>query len=118
MHEPHGLVFHVGAEIGAENPASREQIERKLTEQGLEEAGQTAAYHCQDTALKLKPWMTPPCWLRTARDVKAALREALPDAHGNRRAGELVERLLAAGLSRYEPDPVDALERAEQSRLQ
>jgi hypothetical protein len=71
-------------QMRAENPASREQIERKLTEQGLEEAGQTAAYHCQDTALKLKPWMTPPCWLRTARDVKAALREPLPDAHGKR----------------------------------
>jgi hypothetical protein len=35
---------------------------------------------------------------------------------GRRAAAELLRRLLAAGLSRYEPDPVNALERLEAER--
>jgi hypothetical protein len=35
------------------------------------------------------------------------------DQRGLREAGEVLQRLLRAGLSRYEPDPLGALERAE-----
>jgi hypothetical protein len=51
-------------------------------------------------------------WLRTDSDVAAALATPPPDLSGDRTAGQLVERLLAAGLSRYEPDPEVALAKA------
>jgi hypothetical protein len=35
------------------------------------------------------------------------------EQHGRREAGEMLKRLLEAGLSRYEPDPVAAIARAE-----
>jgi hypothetical protein len=83
------------------------QIEEMLSERGFAEAGPFAAYLLQCSRLVLKPWMAPPC---------AAHEEVGPteydDCYGNRRAEvELLRRLLAAGLSRWEPDPVAALER-------
>lgn len=46
--------------------------------------------------------------LRTDDDVRDAL--SMPHDHsGRREAGEIVQRLLAAGLSRYEPNPLEAL---------
>jgi hypothetical protein len=96
----------------AESDLERERFDREVAERGWQHAAETAAYHCQDAALKLRPWQTPPCWLCTDDDVAAAL--AMPhDQSGYRAAGELVQRLLAAGLSRYEPDPIAALEAAE-----
>jgi hypothetical protein len=88
------------------------QIEQKLRDEPWEDVGRFAAYSCQDKNLKLQPWQVPPCWLRTDRDVEAAL--SMPHDHsGRREAGELVQRLLAAGLSRDEPDPLGALARVE-----
>ncbi len=91
------------------------QIEDKLARDPWEKVGSFASYSRQDTNLCLKPWQVPPCWLRTSDDLKAAL--AMPNDHSGRRAaGELVRRLLDAGLSRYEPDPIGALERVEAQR--
>jgi hypothetical protein len=90
------------------------QIEDKLASEAWEEVGAFASYSCQDANLRLKPWQVPPCWIRTAGDLKAAL--AQPHDHsGLRAAGELVRRLLAAGLSRFEPDPIIALAHTEAS---
>jgi hypothetical protein len=96
----------------AESAATRQQIDAMLRSRTWEEVARFAAYCCQDRALRLKPWMSPPCWLRTDADVKAALATPPPDLGGDRAAGQLVERLLAAGLSRYEPDPETALAKA------
>jgi hypothetical protein len=93
------------------------QIESMLASQPWEEVGVFAVYSCQDDNLHLEPWQVPPCWLRTDADVQAAL--SMPHDHtGRREAGELVQRLLAAGLSRYEPDPLTAVEAAEQRARQ
>ena len=61
----------------------------------------SAAFHCQMTALNLLPWQSPPC--------VAHIIEPRRDEH----AAELLHRLLAAGSSRYEPDPIAALAEAE-----
>jgi hypothetical protein len=89
------------------------QIERMLREEPREDVGEFAAYACQDRALRLKPWQTPPCWLRTDAAVRIALLEPPPDLKGRRFAAELVQQLLAAGLSRFEPDPLRSLAAAE-----
>jgi hypothetical protein len=66
---------------------------------GSFEAKRQAAYNCQTNNLKLKPWESPPMW----GDVRGG------DASARIKARELLGKLLAAKLSRYEPDPVSAL---------
>jgi hypothetical protein len=87
----------------AESPDSAKQIEHKLAREGFEEAGHFAAYHVQYHVLRLKPWETPPCdpWGNYCSD-----------------AIELRDRLLAAGLSVYEPDPARALAQIERAKVQ
>ena len=77
------------------------------------EAARGAAYACQCRALRLKPWQLPPSQVS---DLESALRVPDNDIHGWRAAAELLQRLLAAGLSQFEPDPLRALERAEAAR--
>jgi hypothetical protein len=64
------------------------------------EVATSAAYHCQLEALNCLPWQDPPMFGDTDRPTR--------DQH----AAELLRRLLDAGLSRYEPNPIVALERA------
>ena len=92
-----------------ENEMRRQQIDRMLRMWPWMETARYAAYSCQDRALHLKPWQTPPCWLRDDDDVAAALATPTPDLSGDRAAARLVTQLLAAGLSRYEPDIEGAL---------
>jgi hypothetical protein len=63
----------------------------------------SAAYSCQMDNLRLRPWQDPPCWACDDKPVD-------DHTHGRVAAWELRRRLLKAGLSQYEPDPVAALE--------
>jgi hypothetical protein len=78
------------------------QIECKLKVDWIE-AGESAAYSCQVRVLGLKPWQSPPCY-----------GDAQPGHDGHADAAVLLKRLLDAGLSRWEPDPVAALAKIEQ----
>jgi hypothetical protein len=53
---------------------------------------------------------TPPCWIT---DLATAMREPFGDPRGEREAAELLQKMLAAGLSRFEPDPLAAFDRIE-----
>ena len=80
----------------------RSQIDRQLDSRPWEEVGAFAAYSCQMKSLRLKSWELPPCEVRVDNtDPECAY------------AAKLLRRLLAAGLSRYEPDPVSALQAVE-----
>ena len=70
------------------------------------------ASHCQSRSLNLQAWQTPPMWVR---DLDAALREPFGGKRGDREAAELLQRMLDAGLSKYEPDPLAALDQAMRS---
>jgi hypothetical protein len=98
--------------VRAEGPNETRWIDDHLRTNGFFEAGHLASYHRQYRALQLKPWEFPPIWID---DVRATLKEP-PDFKDRHRAAKLLRRLLAAGLSRYEPDPLTALERAEAER--
>ena len=78
----------------AESPGRAAQIADKLRAEPWEDVAEFAAYCCQCEALDLKPWQDPP--------LNAEIRPD-PDALA------LLVKLLGAGLSRYEPDPVTAL---------
>ena len=78
----------------AESPGRAARIADKLKDEPWEEVAEFAAYCCQIDNLGLKPWMDPPMYAEIRPD---------PDAL------TLLMKLLGAGLSRYEPDPVAAL---------
>jgi len=64
-----------------------------------EDVARSAAYHCQIAALHLRPWENPPMF-------------AFEDDPRDAAAWALRCRLIAAGLSVFEPNPPAALEAA------
>jgi hypothetical protein len=93
-----------------ESSAHREQVDGLLKERDWFSVATLAAYGMQCERLGLRPWQTPPCELGDP-DAYELMRD--DDHRGLRAAARLVKRLRAAGLSRYEPDPLHALEAAE-----
>jgi len=85
-------------EIAMRDPSRKEQLESKVNSyRGVEpepwtEVAEFAAFCVQSDTLHLKPWECPPC---SAYDDKAAMK--------------LLDRILEAGLSQWEPDPLGAL---------
>jgi hypothetical protein len=79
------------------------QMQRKLKDDAWIEAALFAAYAMQDDTLRLKSWQPAPCWMGDERPV-----DDFPLA-GRVAAWEVRRRLIASGLSAYEPDPIGAL---------
>jgi hypothetical protein len=92
----------------SKEPSDRKQIERTLDEDGWQKAADSAVYHCQMNALRLRPWQSPPCWI-DSRDIKPIITRGDDGVTGDYAAAKLLQRMLAHGLSRWEPDPVAAL---------
>ena len=74
------------------------QLVNMLKDRPWIEVATFAAYGCQRRALKLKPWNEPPCWGGEDPPGKAA---------------RWLDRMLAAGISQWEPDPKGALAKAK-----
>ena len=87
------------------DPSRAQQLDDKLQDESWDEVAEFAAYVCQTEALHLKPWQVPPC----------SVDQDDPD-ETNKRAQGLLRRMLAAGLSRYEPDPLTALKAKQGKR--
>lgn len=68
-------------------------------------------YSVQIDSLGLLPWQHPPC-----RASLADLDQPYDDPSGRRESAEVLKRLFDAGLSRYEPSPLQALQRVEAER--
>ena len=69
-----------------------------LKDRPRREVGEFAVYWLQMRALRLRPWMFPPCWVSLDDDDP----EHAP-------AVALLRRLIDNNLSRYEPNPKAAL---------
>ena len=80
-------------EIAMRNPKLAAQLDDQLKERPWLEVAEFASYCCQVDSLNLLPHQSPPCGF-IGNDPDAA---------------DLLRRLLDAGLSRYEPDPIAAL---------
>jgi hypothetical protein len=87
----------------------RNQIDAKLETESWEEVAMFASYVCQHRSLNLRPWQLPPCEV----DVGDEDEPAMGPKGGKRSAALLLQRMLAAGLSKFEPDPIGALARVE-----
>jgi hypothetical protein len=82
------------------------QISCKIAEEGWRQAAEFAASHRQTIALHLKPWQLPPS------DVVES------DAHDPLRAEavRLLHKMLAHGVSRYDPNPLAAIAAAKKQK--
>jgi len=87
------------------NPLRAEQIDSKLKDEPWEKVAKFAADVLQFERLHLKPWHETP----------AFVDEDNPPAR-DREAAQLCRRMLALGISRYDPDPLGAVEAAEAAR--
>jgi hypothetical protein len=95
-------------ELTQTEPVRARQIADKLKTEGWRSVAEFAASCCQHRALATRPWELAP--------ISVDEDDPIPDGDDHRRTGraiKLLRRLLAAGLSRYEPDPIEALARVE-----
>ena len=92
----------IDAVNAGDDAASIKQVADKLAEAGFEDAGRFAASCAQSKSLRLKPWQEPPC----------AADEDDPNER-DKAAQKLLREMLAAGVSRYHPDPLAAIEAAK-----
>jgi hypothetical protein len=85
-----------------ESVGRRRQVESMLQERPWEAVGRFCATLLQGGSLRLKPWESAPAEVTN-------LDSRYPD---ERMAAQLVQELSTLGLSKYEPDPLAAIERA------
>jgi hypothetical protein len=95
----------------AEDAGRRKQIDSMLADEPWEDVAVFAATCAQTRSLRLQPWQLPPF-----RASLADLDQPPGDPSGRRESAELLRRLLDAGLSPFEPDPLRALERKPKRR--
>jgi hypothetical protein len=80
--------------LRGKEPGRADQVRDMLREDGWEYAAKFCSSLLQRQRLQLKPWDKPPCRLDSPDDSPA---------------GRLLRRMLAAGMSRYDPNPIQVL---------
>ena len=91
------------------SPTQRRQIDAQLAKgDDWEDVATYCAFHMQMESLHLPPWQPPPCRVHVA----SALNETDPQ-RGYRAVDVLRQRMAAAGVSKWAPNPVAACEAVE-----
>jgi hypothetical protein len=80
--------------LEGKEPGRADQVRTMLREDGWEYAAKFCSSLLQRQRLQLKPWDRPPC---------------RSEADDDSEAGRLLAQMLAAGMSRFEPDPIQLL---------
>jgi hypothetical protein len=95
-------------EIARKDPVPRRRIDEALADgEDWERSRGDCARRCEHDALNLMPWQLAPLYY--TNHLESALRET----SGRREACEVLKKLLALGLSKFEPNPLRAIEQAE-----
>jgi hypothetical protein len=92
-------------QIAQRDPFRAQQLQSKLKDEAWVAVAEFAAYSCQIDALNLKPWESPPC--HADEDNSDPQDKA---------AQHLLRRMLTAGVSRFDPDPLAALRQASRRK--
>jgi hypothetical protein len=96
-----------------ESAASREQIDDKLLSEPWFEVATFCAYGAQSAALALKPWECwPPCTVEPDDTDEPGLEH-----RSIGKSAALLRRMLACGVSRWDPDPLAAINAAKVGRV-
>jgi hypothetical protein len=92
-------------------------VDNLLQSRGLAETGKWAAANMQFVTLRSKPWLTLPCNLSDA-DVDRILArgDGGSDLRGEYAAAVLAKRMQRYGISKYHPNPEQALREAERAK--
>jgi hypothetical protein len=100
--------MRLAIEVLRKDPELGDSVAAMLQNQSEQEVGLFAASICQTRSLKLKAWECPPC---DSANVET------PSDHYGARPNEvmLLRQMLAAGVSRYHPDPMRALTEVERA---
>ena len=95
------------------DPAIASAVDVMLKTRTWRAAALYASYHAQMRSLRLRPWQCPPC------DANDEIDPAEGDHYGNKsdEVG-LRRRMIALGLSPFEPDPLTAIDRAEAEHVE
>ena len=99
--------------LAADDQGRVEQVQSMLEERTRLSVGQFCSYHRQADALHIKPWESTPCWVDP--DQIDAILQRGPDSR-EFGAAKLLKKMLAVGLSPYDPEPLESIERAKQNR--
>lgn len=86
----------------------RDQILAKLANQPWAEVAAFASYSEQIDSLSLKPWQAPPAQIDNPEAIVAAGAE-----HPDYKAAKLLKRMVAHDVSKFEPDPLLAIQAAK-----
>ena len=79
------------------HPERWREFQDLMRERGWEAATKVVVFDCQARSMRLRWWEQPPC---------------LASLRGKDRAARLLRRMLRRGVSRYDPNPLAALEAA------
>ena len=87
-----------------ESPNRKQQIEEMLVEREWSEVAEFCCYCAQSRSLRLKCYQSPPCRVDENGDD-----DADHYGHGKPAARKLLRQMLLAGLSRFDPTPIESL---------
>jgi hypothetical protein len=95
-----------------ESPARRQQVDAMLADQPWFDVGVFCSARAQSHSLNLPPWQPPPC---SVSNIDAALA-VTDEQRGWRAAALLLKKMLALNISRYAPNPLQAITEVEARR--
>lgn len=98
-------------EARAQSSGRQQQVDKMLAKDDWSTVARFCAYSCQCENLRLKAWQPAPCWMGDERPT-----DDFP-TRGNVAAWELRQRLIACGLSAFEPHPMRALAEREAAKV-
>jgi hypothetical protein len=97
----------------AESEPRCRQVDAKLASEPWEKVGAFCAYHCQMRTLGLAPWQRPPCLIEDPEVVLLASDDGFSGKHN---AARLLQRMRRLRVSKFDPNPMKAIEAAEKTR--
>jgi hypothetical protein len=89
-----------------------EQVKDMLATRSWGEVAAFCAYHQQGRNLHIKPWEFVPCWIDQDEIDAIAARGQDGQKYG---AARLLKRMLARGLSEFDPTPLESLAAVERT---
>ena len=95
-----------------EDPGRREQVDHLMKHEGWFTVADFCCYCCQSELIRPRLWQPIPADIDPA-DIETILARGDDGLGGEYAAARVLRRMLRAGLSRYEPEPLKALAEAK-----